>query len=181
MIDRFLEQLSGRSRALKVPRPTDEERLRSAFGKFATGVCTVTYEHEGTPRGITVNSFTSVSLAPPLILISLHERTAAHDLLDESTPFTVNVLDAGQQDVAVHFAGRPHLDIGWTAGKLAPRLTRSLAYFECTPWNKYPAGDHSLLIGEVQDFGYVRGDALGFNGSAFTQIAERILGLEHLL
>lgn len=180
MIDRFLEQLSSRSRALEVPRPTDDERLRSAFGKFATGVCTVTYEHEGTERGITVNSFTSVSLEPPLILVSLHRRTAAHDLL-EGKPFTVNVLDAGQQDVAVHFAGRPHLEIGWTQGGLAPRLSRSLAYFECTPWARYPAGDHSLLIGKVNDFGYVRGDALGFNGSAFTQIAERILGLEHLL
>ncbi|NUP75366.1 MAG: flavin reductase family protein [Sinomonas sp.] len=154
--------------------------FRGSLGRFATGVAIVTFDGATRRHGITVNSFTSVSLEPPLVLVSIARAAKAHDEL-AGRPFSVNILGAEQQPLALHFAGRPGADPEWVEGSVAPRLSRVLAYFECTPWAAYDGGDHTLYLGEVADFGYRSGDALAFANGHFTTIPESQLGVEDLL
>lgn len=131
--------------------PTVEANdLRSCLGRFATGVTVVSYTADEEPRGATVNAFSSVSLDPPLILVSI-ARTANACLLLENNPFCVNVLAANQVDIAMNFAGRPtDRTVHWDHGDLAPRLREPHAWLECSPWRAYDGGDHVLYLGEVQ-------------------------------
>lgn len=158
--------------------------LRGSLGRFATGVAVVTFDgidDDGRPRrhGITINSFTSVSMDPPLVLISLQRTVRSHDRI-RGRNFTINVLGAEQEHVAMHFAGRPNHDPVWIDGDVAPRLAGSLSHFECTPWAEYDGGDHTLFIGRVESFDYRHGDALAFLNGAFTPIADRAVGHESL-
>lgn len=166
--------------------------LRGCLGRFATGVAVVSFaEPDGRPRGVTVNSFTSVSIDPPLILVALQRTVPSHDLL-RGRGFTVNVLGAEQREFALLFAGggqgkhsagrpRPSLRPAWAEGEHAPRLAGSLCYFACTPWAEYDGGDHTLFLGEVQHFDYRDGDALGFVNGQFTTIPQSVAGHEALL
>ena len=152
--------------------------LRSGLGRFATGVAVVTFdEADGTRRGITINSFTSISMDPPLVLASIGRDARSHDAL-KGRPFTVNVLGAEQQALAMQFAGKPSVEPRWTETDVAPRLESALGWFACTPWAEYDGGDHTMYLGEVQHFGSRRGDALGFLGGQFVTIPEADLGLE---
>jgi flavin reductase len=157
--------------------------LRSCLGRFATGVVVVTFETPEGPRGLTVNAFTSVSMEPPLILVSVARNAKAHDLLHDR-PFCVNVLGAEQEAVARQFAGAEpgaHVDPAWVDGARTPRLAGVLAHLECRAWREYEGGDHTLFLGEVVDFDFRDGDALGFHTSGFTAIAEQRLGIEDLI
>jgi flavin reductase len=167
------------ARASSVLRP-HEQHFRGSLGRFATGVAVVTFDTDQGRHGITVNSFTSVSLEPPLVLVSIARTTKSHDELT-GKPFTVNVLGAEQQLVASNFAGKPTGEPRWVEGTVAPRLAGVLSYFECTPWAAYPGGDHTLYLGEVVNFDYRAGDALGFVNGQFTTIPEYLLGHEALL
>ncbi|MHA6667264.1 flavin reductase family protein [Homoserinimonas sp. A447] len=166
---------------------SQQHLFRGSLGRFATGVAVVTFDTSTSSaqvgrgrHGITVNSFTSVSMDPPLVLVSIAHTTNAHDQL-EGRPFTVNVLGAEQEAIASHFAGKPGAEPLWVEGDTAPRLSGVLSYFQCTPWATYPGGDHTLFLGEVQDFDYRAGDALGFVNGRFTTIPEYLLGHEALL
>jgi flavin reductase len=184
----------GGGRAVRKPpqaaklrrRPADAEaelaaRLRSCLGRFATGVTVVTFAAADGPRGVTVNSFTSVSLEPPLVLVSIAKAARAHDALRER-PFCVNVLGAEQEALARRFAGGdPEAEPHFTEGERAPRLQGALAHVECEPWRVYDAGDHSLFLGEIAGFGHRDGDALAYMGSRFTTIAESDTGVEYLI
>ena len=154
--------------------------FRGSLGRFATGVAIVTFDGATRRHGITVNSFTSVSMEPPLVLVSIARTAKAHDEL-AGRPFTVNILGAEQRQLALHFAGRPGPEPRWVEGGTAPRLSSVLAYFECKPWAEYDGGDHTLYLGEVVDFNYRNGDALAFANSTFTTIPESQLGMEDLL
>lgn len=141
--------------------PTLEPRhLRACLSRFVTGVAVVSYRADGDIRGLTVNSFTSVSLEPPLVLVSVARSARAADHLGR-VPFTVNVLSAAQLDVALHFAGRPRdpLQVTWrsTSDDLAPDLEGALATFRCRQWHSYDGGDHRLHLGCVVEAD-VRGD-----------------------
>ncbi|MEO7005950.1 MAG: flavin reductase family protein [Terrimesophilobacter sp.] len=157
-----------------------EQHFRGSLGRFATGVAVVTFDTDQGRHGITVNSFTSVSLEPPLVLVSIARTTKSHDELADR-PFTVNVLGAEQRALASNFAGKPTGEPRWVEGPVAPRLAGVLSYFECTPWAAYPGGDHTLYLGEVVNFDYRAGDALGFVNGQFTTIPEYLLGHEALL
>ena len=113
--------------------PTERE-LRSCLSHFATGVTIVTYEVDGQRFGVTVNSFTSVSLNPPLILACLHKNAQAAMLL-RKRPFTVNVLAATQRDHALHFSGRPqpNLDLKFRETPNGPRLSIALPTSTASP------------------------------------------------
>ena len=128
--------------------------LRSCLSRFVTGVAVVSYLADGEPRGVTVNSFTSVSMDPPLILVSLARTAKAACRLSE-VPFTINVLKASQFDIAMQFAGQPRdgLRVAWQAPAdgLAPVLQGALATFRCRPWQAYDGGDHVLQLGQVAD------------------------------
>ncbi|MGG1659902.1 flavin reductase family protein [Brevibacillus sp. NRS-1366] len=150
----------------------DVRALRNAFGKFATGVTIVSFMDGTQIAGITVNSFTSVSIDPPLLLVSIDKKARSHEgLLNK--PFIVNVLAAGQEALAWQFAGRPQLDlqIDWEHSTIGPRLAGTLANFECEPWNAYDGGDHTLIVGKVVSFLYRQGDALGFFSGKFHEVA----------
>lgn len=156
-----------------------EHHFRGTLGRFATGVAVVTFSTPDGRHGITVNSFTSVSLDPPLVLVSIAKSTESHDLLARR-PFTVNILGAEQEEVARNFASKQTEDTLWVDGEVAPRLSGVLAHLSCTPWAAYDGGDHTLYLGEVQEFDYRPGDALGFVNSRFTVIPEHLLGHEAL-
>jgi flavin reductase len=142
--------------------------LRACLGRFATGVTVVSYSAHGELRGATVNAFSSVSLDPPLVLVSISRRATACLLL-ENTPFTVNVLTARQVAVALTFAGRPQdgAVIEWESGEHAPRLRYAHAALECTPWRSYDGGDHKLYLGEVQSLAVQDNEPLLFYGGRF--------------
>jgi len=158
----------------------DSRRLQSCLGRFATGVVVVTFSSPAGPRGITVNSFTSVSLDPPLILVSVAKRASTHDQL-RGTPFCVNILGAEQEAVARQFAGTRSGPAVWVEDDVAPRLAGVLAYLSCQPWRDYDGGDHTLFLGEVVAFDFRDGNALGFHASGFTPIAEQQFGIEDLI
>lgn len=151
----------------------DPREFRNCMGHFATGVTVVTCgTDDGAYHGITVNSFTSVSLDPPLVLISIDKKTKALQFLKDNF-FTVNILDETQQSSAMHFAGRP-LDkppFEWIQGEIAPRLRNSLAYIKCEPWKEYDGGDHVLFIGKVKNFEYGSGNPLTYYCGKFSTVA----------
>ncbi|WP_031465637.1 flavin reductase family protein [Sciscionella sediminilitoris] len=152
---------------------TPPARFRDSLGRFATGVAVVTFAHgeDGARHGLTVNSFTSVSMEPPLILVSIQRTVRAHALL-AGRAFTVNVLGAEQRDLAMHFAGKPNLEPEWADGGHAPRLAEAASWFECTPWTHYDGGDHTLFLGRVERFDHRPGACLGFVDGRFVTIPE---------
>lgn len=136
-----------------IPSLADPRQLRNTLGNFATGVVVLTYQADDSYYGVTVNSFTSVSLDPPLVLISMQRTSRALTYLLER-PFAVNVLGDNQLDTALHFAGKPQSQpIEWVGDDMAPRINGSLAYFQCTPWAGYDGGDHALVLGRVMSYG----------------------------
>lgn len=132
----------------------DPRTLRDALGCFATGVTVVTcVAGDGTPAGLTVNSFTSVSLEPPLLLVCLHRMAASSGALVDATHFAINVLQNGQQPASIRFATRDEDRFGttpWSRGEAgAPILANSLGVFECERYAVYDGGDHHILVGQV--------------------------------
>lgn len=130
--------------------PSRAKELRNALGLFTTGVTVLTYEADGVYHGVTVNSFTSVSLDPPLVLVSLRRTSRALVYLLERD-FVVNILSDGQHRSALQFAGQPQEDheVEWVMEGPIPRLSGAIAHFVCTPWASYDGGDHRLLVGRV--------------------------------
>lgn len=128
--------------------------FRKVAGCFATGVTVVTtQDREGVPYGLTVNSFTSVSLDPPLVLVCLDNGLTGLDIFLESRRFAVNILTNAQQDISNHFASR---GTNRSEGPYAPGQTGipvvsgSMAWFECETVHEYAGGDHVILVGEVK-------------------------------
>ncbi|MEO4052070.1 flavin reductase family protein [Solibacillus sp. CAU 1738] len=131
----------------------DIKLLRQTFGKFATGVTVVTWYDETGINGITVNSFTSVSLEPALALVSIDKKANSLTQMQDRA-FTINILSDEQESIAWQFAGRPQtgIDIGWITSGIAPKIEGAAAYIECKPWKEVDAGDHVLFIGEIIHF-----------------------------
>ncbi|MDB5444862.1 MAG: Flavin reductase, partial [Phenylobacterium sp.] len=135
---------------------SDPRILRDALGCFGTGVTVVTTLDEmGAPIGLTANSFTSVSLDPPLILFCLAKTSGSLDAFSGARGFAVNVLHIGQQPASSRFTRRdgPRFDgIPWQAGEEsgAPMLTGSLASFDCLRQAVHDGGDHLIFVGEVR-------------------------------
>ncbi|MGH3518089.1 MAG: flavin reductase family protein [Haloechinothrix sp.] len=150
----------------------DPRALRTCLGHFATGVTVITCDADGSPHGATVNAFTAVSLDPPLVLVSLDGKSKACKYLD-GKPFTINVLREPQDDLALHFAGKPMAESPqWERPneELAPRLSASLATIACAPWRSYDGGDHVLYLGEVKEFDFRGGDPLVFYLGTFRHL-----------
>jgi flavin reductase (DIM6/NTAB) family NADH-FMN oxidoreductase RutF len=157
-----------------------ERSLRSCLGRFATGVAVVTFEGPDGPRGVTVNAFTSVSMKPPLVLVSVAKKAWSHSEL-KGKPFCVNVLGAEQERIARQFAGMGEGQPVWVKDSPVPRLAGVLAHLECRPWRDYEGGDHTLFLGEVVDFDYRDGDALCYHTSEFKSLNTPRLGIEDLI
>jgi flavin reductase (DIM6/NTAB) family NADH-FMN oxidoreductase RutF len=143
--------------------PNDEARgFRNSLGLFATGVCVVTaLTPEGEPMGLTINSFSSVSLSPPLILWSLDKGSDTMPVFDAATSFTVNVLgdDAKEMSQRLSRKGHHRLHPGeWTPGATgAPVLASAIAHFDCVGTARHDGGDHVILVGEVKAHAHKNG------------------------
>ena len=136
----------------------DVSAFRKAMGSFPTGVTVVTVASgDGTMHGVTVNSFSSVSLDPMLVLVCLNQTSRALSLIERAGAFAINVLSAGQKDVSRWFADRHRpagpamfdgvpLEPGATG---CPVLADAAAAFDCRLRQLYSAGDHLIMLGEV--------------------------------
>jgi len=139
---------------VEVSLPSDARALRKALGRFATGVTIVTAGLPGgTLLGVTMNSFSSVSINPPLVLFSVGKNLQSLEGLRKAEGFAIHVLDFEHHDLAVRF-GRATQDkwsgISFTRGfGGAPLLEGALAQFECKPYSQYPGGDHEIFVVEV--------------------------------
>jgi flavin reductase (DIM6/NTAB) family NADH-FMN oxidoreductase RutF len=146
--------------------------LRSALGRFATGVTVVTAAGDrGEPIGLTVNSFSSVSLDPPLVLWSLRSESRVARFFASGRAFSVHVLRAEQQALARHFAASEadrFAGVRWQPGEEdVPHLQDVLARFDCRTSVIHPAGDHMILLGEVEGYCSHHGEPLVFALGAF--------------
>jgi flavin reductase (DIM6/NTAB) family NADH-FMN oxidoreductase RutF len=168
--------------AAAAQRPPDNQALRSCLGQYATGVAVVTYEGDDGPRGATINSFTSVSMQPPLVLVSFARATTAARLLGDR-PFVVNVLASDQLDVALQFAGKPQtgLHVPWSPTAEVPRLRGTVAWLQCRPWATYDGGDHLLFLGEVVHHDSRRGEPLVFHRGQFRMVGVGVYDLPRIV
>jgi len=135
--------------------PIDDGLFKLAMSHFASGVTVVTTEHEGTLYGMTVASFASLSLDPPLVLICVEKNAKSHDAIASSEKFGVNMLAADQTELSGRFASKkiddrfagvahqPGSDLG------VPLLDGAICAIECRLHNQLPGGDHTVFVGEV--------------------------------
>jgi flavin reductase (DIM6/NTAB) family NADH-FMN oxidoreductase RutF len=162
------------------PGNIDAFALRSCLARFATGVAVVALDTPSGRTALTVNSFTAVSLDPPLVLVAILKTARSHDSFP-GRPFTINVLGAEQEALARHFAGQPQADpVSWEEGAETPHLVGALAAIDCAPWTTYDGGDHTLVVGEVITFRYRDGDGLGYFCGRFVTLEAPVLGIEFL-
>ena len=135
--------------------PIDEFRFRQALGHFASGVTVVTTEHEGKLYGMTVSSFASLSLKPPLILICVDKTVNTHEAIAASGRFAVNILEQDQEHLSRRFAtheDNKFVGVAWHIGQFGlPVLEGVLTVIECHVRNTIEGGDHTIFIGEVMD------------------------------
>jgi flavin reductase (DIM6/NTAB) family NADH-FMN oxidoreductase RutF len=132
----------------------DTRRFRNALGRFASGVTVITAHHGGRAHGMTANSFVSVSLNPPLVLVSLGNRASMHRILPAARRYGISVLGEDQENLSNHFAGRivPNLHVRFVEREGVPLLEGAVAYFVAALEEAHPAGDHTLYIGRVEHF-----------------------------
>jgi flavin reductase (DIM6/NTAB) family NADH-FMN oxidoreductase RutF len=150
------------------------QAFRRTVGSFPTGVCVVTAERESGPAGLTLNSFTSVSLDPLLVLISLAHGARTLEAVRGSGRFAVSILHRGQSEIALDFAARgasfPYQHTRRTDdGSLVVR--HALAELFCDVDQIVTAGDHDLVLGLVRDFAAVQGEPLVFHAGRFGGVA----------
>jgi flavin reductase (DIM6/NTAB) family NADH-FMN oxidoreductase RutF len=152
--------------------------LRRTMGRFATGVAVITTSLRGEPHGMTVNSLTSVSLEPPLLLVCLTEGTRTAEAVRESGRFAVNILGARQESVSNTFArgGADHFaPLRAQADLSEPSLLLpgALAHAVCRVQRTVPAGDHLVVFGLVEQAGYRDGAPLLFFGGSYGDFQDR--------
>ncbi len=156
---------------------SDNRAFRQCLGKFATGVTVVTCcDRGGHPCGITANSFSSVSLEPPLVLWNIAKVSNSLQAYLDAEYFAINVLSAGQRELSTHFAKSDHTlfrNVEYSlSGDGVPILPGTLATFECRTHKVVDCGDHYIIVGEVQAFGSSDGEPLLFFGGAYRRIGE---------
>lgn len=150
----------------------DQQHFRRACGKFATGITILTVcDATGTPHGMTANSFTSVSLDPPLVLLCVDYRARVLDYLAVGAPIGVHMLGEHQQELSARFAraGQDRFDgVEWTASEAgAPILPGCLATLECEVAKLYEGGDHAIVLAEVRRASWEEGRPLIYFNSGY--------------
>jgi len=135
----------------------DSARFRTILGHFATGVTVVTGHGPDGPAGMAANSFTSVSLDPPLVLVCMAHTSSTWPAIKASGHFAVNVLGDHQEETCRRFGARSgdrFEGVGWSHGKTgSPILHEAIAYVDCVIDAEYEAGDHMIVVGRVVDLG----------------------------
>ena len=150
----------------------DLRHLKNAFGSFLTGVTVVTsMENNGIPRGFTANSFTSVSLSPPMLLICVDKEAESFNVFIESPGFAVNILSENQTELSALFASKRHdkFDIAkWEESNSGyPILNGICAWFDCKQERVVDAGDHVIIIGKILNYDYNERMGLGYVGGGY--------------
>lgn len=148
-----------------------QRELRDAFGLFATGVTVVTaLRPDGQPVGVTANSFSSVSLDPPLLLWCLAGASSAVPAFVPEAQFAVHVLSHAQRELALHFARRMLEKFetrGKTHGPHPPHIAHALCRFDCRVQAVHPGGDHLIVVGQVHGIAHGPGVPLAFHAGRF--------------
>lgn len=148
------------------------QELRRAASKFATGIAVVTVtDSDGTPHGMTVNSFTSVSCAPPVVSVSIDLKCGILGVLTQAERFGISVLGEPQQEVSARFAGACDArfeGVRWHAGPGgAPLLDEAIATFECRKHSVIEVGDHLVMFLAVESAEAFDGLPLLYFGSGY--------------
>jgi flavin reductase (DIM6/NTAB) family NADH-FMN oxidoreductase RutF len=151
----------------------DEKTFREAMGKFATGITVVTTELDGEIHGMTANAFISVSLNPPLVLVSVDQKAGMHEKLKKAGRFTVSILNQDQQALSMHFSRQRLLEsVVPFYEKLGGQsvIKDALAAVSCRLYDAHPSGDHTLYIGEVEELKVGSGKPLTYFEGKYNDI-----------
>ncbi|WP_042300326.1 flavin reductase family protein [Paraburkholderia kururiensis] len=154
----------------------DIAEFRRALGAFVTGVTVVTtIQPDGSPRGFTANSFTSVSLDPPLILVCIAKTASSYPVFSQTRQFAVSVLAEDQKNVSGVFASKAadkFAQVAWRARVTgSPVMEGAAASFDCATHDVVEAGDHIILIGRVLDFVHTPSSPLGYCRGAYVNFS----------
>jgi len=123
--------------------------FREAMARFPSGVTVVAARSGPEVRAMTASAFCSVSLEPPLLLLALSNEARLLPLLQRAGRFAVSLLAEEQKDLSEHFAGRKSTETAVLTGD-PPHVPEALAVLACSLWQSYPAGDHTLVLGQVE-------------------------------
>jgi flavin reductase (DIM6/NTAB) family NADH-FMN oxidoreductase RutF len=154
--------------------------FRRALGSFPTGVAIVTAIADGEPAGMTINSFSSVSLTPPLVQFSVDRKAHSLAVWQAADHFAIHVLAEKQIDLSNRFA-KPRSD-KWADMSVSdglggtPLIKNALCIFECSKWAEYDGGDHLIFIGQVEQIAHNERDGrapLVFHGGNYRRLAEK--------
>jgi flavin reductase (DIM6/NTAB) family NADH-FMN oxidoreductase RutF len=164
----------------------DPKKLRNAFGSFMTGVTVVTARNgDGTIVGFTANSFSSVSIDPPLLLVCPGKFLSSYDTFANCNYFAVNILSKGQEAIANTFATSKADRFANVAYRDdlhgVPLIDNASAQFSCTRHEALPMGDHCILIGKVEAFAHSGLDGLGYGAGQYFKIGPASTARQDLL
>jgi len=157
-------------------RPVIEaQQFRKTLSRFATGVTVITVAHNEHVHGMTANAFMSVSLNPPLVLISVGHNAQMYKLLGPDSRYGVSILSDDQEALSSHFGGRPMdgLEITFVQERGVPLLKGAIAHLVARVVDVHQAGDHTLFIGEVEYMQNRHGSPLLFYAATYGQITNR--------
>jgi 3-hydroxy-9,10-secoandrosta-1,3,5(10)-triene-9,17-dione monooxygenase reductase component len=170
------EDAEGRVDVTPVPSPehlsaTEAAHFRSVLGRYPTGVVVVTTEHDGEQQGMACNSFTSVSLDPPLVAFCPARASSTWPRMRPAGRIAINVLGAEHEELSHRFAAR-HIDRfdgveTWRAPGGSPVLQAAIGWMDCTIEAEYDGGDHTIVVVRVEALGMSEGDSLVFMGGAY--------------
>ena len=155
--------------------PVDPDTFRAALGRFGSGVTVVTTrDDEHRDHGMTVSAFCSLSLVPPLVLACVGHDASMHPVMMRADRFGVSILAAGQEALARRFADQrtDRFDgVGYSRGKLGiVLLDDALAHLECTIIDRHEAGDHTIVVGQVESAASHLGRPLIYYRGGYTQL-----------
>ena len=152
----------------------DDKTFKLALSHFASGVTVVTTEHEGRPYGLTVASFASLSLNPPLVLVCVEKNVKSHDAIAAAKKFGVSILEEKQDEISGRFASKSDdkfagLDV--VRGKLGmPLIAGAICSIECQLREQVPGGDHTIFVGEVMTVKTSEGKPLVYYRGGYRQL-----------
>lgn len=155
----------------------DERIFREAMSKFATGVTVVTMEDNGENIGMTVNAFMSLSLNPKLVAVSIDEKAKMYHKLKVAQPFGISILKEDQKDLSMVFARQkePENKIEFVKRGGAPVLPNTLATLSCTVKDRVIAGDHVIIIAEVNHIKTEDGEPLLYFNSKYENVQSKVM------
>jgi flavin reductase (DIM6/NTAB) family NADH-FMN oxidoreductase RutF len=154
--------------------PIDDGYFRLALSHFASGVTVVTTAHDGQLYGMTVASFASLSLHPPLVLVCIERSVKTHDAIAAAGKYGVSILSSTQADISARFASRSDdkfNGVELIEGDLdVPLIKGALTAIECRLYDRLPGGDHTIYVGEVMKIHTTEGDPLLYFRSGYREM-----------